>query len=476
MPPKSSKKKTPAAREFLDIFLGHIPANGEVHVAKIVAAINETESISTSQLESALKLFADDDRFVISGEGYEAKVSLVDQSAPAGEPEEIKVDGQVLDATGHPAPTLSGEECRRLADDATAEEAQATQEERRTDPTAGEQPSIPPATGEAAPIPTIGEALAQHEATAAKITEAIAKIDEVLTDDVQHLRLADEARAKNDKEANEKRLAQAIEALDSKIETVGADLKATKDRRKVLQSELMASILGHTQTSLGGDEAEDHDEPEDTPLHKAISGQAPMIVEPPVAGMIRKQGAEQAIQGRTELDCPYSREKDARAVSMWFDGFREAKREDHSEREAIVQALTREQLVEKCLPHNGILPPGEDTPKVVAVEWDKRPHLVLDMLADGEGPTAGVERWALLPLFKRDEWSSGEGCPAMTYGDPIGAADKSDEAKAVRIKGGIDCAKLAKVGRAKLVVGPLQLLSIATVKTAAKGAEEQPPY
>lgn len=441
MAPKSSKKKTAASREFTDIFVPHVRGRGEVHVAKVISAINETDTITTEQLESALDLISKDDRFAMSGAGYETTVRMVDESTPAGEPEEVRL-----------------------------EEAMMDQAQRDMDPSARESFASPnPApTGEAAPVPTIGEQLEAQ----AKTEEVEVTTTHEAADPIAAQRAADAMRAHQDKEAEEKRLALAIEALDSKITTVSADLKDTKDRRKVLQSELMASILGHAQTSLvDSEEDEEPDGAEQTPIAKAARGETPMIVEPPVAGMIRKQGAEQAIQGRTELDCPYSRENDARAVSMWFDGFREAKREDHTERPAIVQALTRDQMSDACLPCNGILQPGENTPKVPTVTWDHRPTLVLDMLADGEGPVAGYERWSLLPTYDRDEWAN---LFAETYGPAIADVDASDEAKAKRVAGGINAGRLVKCGRSKRVVGPLSTLSIATVKT--EPAEERPPY
>ncbi len=464
--PKPSKAKKPHTESVLDIFVGPLTDKGRCNVALLVRdVICEGGPTAAGQVQSAIELFKSDHRFDLNDSGLETTVALVgDQSA--GEPEDLTAEAQATvtpsGRTDIPTPFEQDAKGEQFPDGTTFVVS-------------------PPATGEAAPIPTIGEQLDKQDAAVSdEVTgERIEVVATLRQDPVEFQRMQDAERAKADKEVNEKRIASGIEAMESAILHVSADLKDKKDRLKVLRSELMASILGHTQTSL---DAEDHDEidPDDTPVGKAISGQAPMIVEPSVTGMYRQQGAEMAAQGKTELDCPYVRETNARGVSMWFDGFREAKREDHSEREAIVQALTREQLQDACLPCNGILLPGENTPKVATVIWDKRPHLVLDMLADGEGPTAGQERWHLLPLFKRDEWSAGDDCPALTYGDPIADTDANPERRETRLKGGVNCARLVKAGRSKLVVGPLQMLTVAIVKVdqiaAAEAAGEQPPH
>ncbi len=431
--PKPSKQKKQHTEAVLDQFVGALRGNGEKSVAILVRDVIGPENPSTGQVESAIKLFADDARFVLTEQGLESTVRM----AGEGEPEDITAAATA--SSDRPAPSLTGEECRALADEANG---------------------IPPATGEAAPVATIGEALEQQE-SAAVVTKQVQQVEVVET--VEAVASEDTATL-----ARLKQVKAGIDAQANTIHHLSEDLKEHKKRLEVLEAERDQLIDGEIPPTQMGTK-----DPAQTPVGRAISGQAPMIVESPVEGMYRQQGATMAAQGKTELDCPYVRETNARGVSMWFDGFREAKREDHSEREVIVQALTREQLVEACLPTNGILLPGETTPKVAYVTWDKRATLVLDMLADGEGPTAGQERWSLLPTYDRDEWGN---LFAETYGPAIADVDANDEARAKRIAGGINAGRLVKCGRSKRVVGPLSTLSVAIVKVESKDDSAEAPY
>ncbi len=164
----------------------------------------------------------------------------------------------------------------------------------------------------------------------------------------------------------------------------------------------------------------------------------------------RAQGAKAAISGKTESDCPLL------DADLWLDGWREQMRADNSQRKAIVQGMTPKKLGDAMV---GLLEPAKAAPKVASVMIDARPHMVVGCLGSTAGPIEGVTRWHLQPCFEPADWTA---LHRETYGPAIEGVDASDEAKANRIRGGIDCGRIVKIGKAKFVVGPRQLLTVLT--------------
>lgn len=186
----------------------------------------------------------------------------------------------------------------------------------------------------------------------------------------------------------------------------------------------------------------------DLPVMQAARGEAPMI-HPPV-----DETTDYAYLGTVAANCGAPESQwdthggTAQDKGKWIWAWRQATMQIQDIREAQVQALFEDALQKALMPHPGFLPVGEETPKVKGntVEWDKRPHLVLDVLVAGDRKT-----WMLQPLYLPDEFQS---VTSGQYGEPINGVDANDEAKANRIRGGIDCGKRVKVGRSVYVVGP----------------------
>jgi hypothetical protein len=450
-----AKAKKPVRESSLDPFVPHLRAEPGPHsIAGLMVMVLDVPEPRTDSVLAAVKLMREDDRFSVNGDGLTATVEL-SEALRAGEPEDITAEASdVAQVTMCDAPAAEAGDPPPDIDAPPAADAAAL---------FGEQP--------AADVPTIAEHLAAAEASEPVSTTHEKAPTEVLTQsEVEAQRSADARRAEEEKAARLKEIGQAIIAVENSIHHLSTDLKEKKDRLKVLRSEMVQLATGDTQARLTGEGEDDGEEfdaedPASKPVFQAAAGKVPpiqpMVTEAPEMSWYRKMGATAADQGKTEIDCPFSRESNAKGLTGWLDGFREQKRADHSVREAQVQALFRPALVESALPAHGILPAGEEQPKVAAVDFDGRKHLVLDMLAEDEGDTPGVERWQIAPLFTKQEWAE---TFLETYGPAIKGVDKDDEAKAVRIKGGIDCGRLVKVGRSTLVVGPLERLMVVTTK------------
>lgn len=416
------KTKKPRIQPSLDEFvpwLRNRPGNQSVGIA--VREVLSMAQPSVQQVQAAVDLMEDDSRFIVTSGGVsviDAVVRLADQ-----EPEEIG-PGDVTN-------------------DAQPEVAAADEEPK-----------------------TIGEHLAEAQQPAAQAhpsndPERDSSDSEVA---VLEQRTSDADQAKSDKLQRIRHIDAAIKAEEQTESSAKRHLKEVKARLKELREDLREEIEGDPQARLAEMRAKEEAQVAATPIGQAIAGSAPMLADREFSA--RGMGMEAARLGKSELDCPFTRETNAKGLAQWFAGFREFHRADHVEREAKVQALFRDALQENVLPANGILPPGEECPKVATVEWDKRRALVLDMLAAGEGPD-NLERWFVLALYTKDEWAN---LFAEKYGPPVAGVDANDEARAVRIKGGIDAGRVVKCGRSKLVVGPLEMLSVVTVKAEEAAA------
>lgn len=487
-----TKTKKPHTEKTLDDFVPHLRSSAEaMPVAGLVQVVFDYEP-NLQQVESAVKLLEADHRFEVIGVGKAAAVKL-SAAMREGEPEDITAEAAAVQQESAPV-AEAGDPPPDITPPAAEQTPPFTQDEGQSIPDGGGQfvtTSAPgalridgTAAGSPEAVRTIGEHIAQAEQTQAEAPAEKAQTETLTVEQVQAQRAADEQREKDRVAAELKRIGEGIIALENAIANIGADLKAKKDRLKVLRSEMVQVATGDTQTRLEGtDDDEDGDEidPEDTPVARAARGEVPPIVPPapaqeqqpmateaPEMTWYRKMGATAAQQGKTELDCPFSRESNAKGLTGWLDGFREAKREDHSEREALVQALFRPALVEAStqMTSDGLLPRGEECPRAVTVKWDERPHLVVGFLSAEENE-AGIERWSLVPLLERDEWDS---LYAETYGPAIAGVDKGDQEREVRVRGGVDAGRLVKCGRKKMVVAPLCRLMVATTKPEAAAA------
>ncbi len=416
-PAKPAKAKKPKHDRNLDPVVGYLRDHGgSAHAAIVFREVFEQEHPTPAQIDALVASLKADERFGVKVDGIKSIVSLAEMVGK--EPEEVKLDSPVI---GHAVTN-----------------------------------STPSADGKTHTVevaaPTIGELHEQAKKEEAEKKAArpaavapVSHNEEQLAAIQQACSLRDICRVK-------------VEQLKKRLSSA----KAEEKQADIYLEEIIggqASILKPQQATGQAIEDKLYEEaPKKEP--KARKGkETPKATVDASPFDARGQGARAAIEGATELGCPYDSNHPSKRA-QWLDGWREQMRIDSSEREAIVQGLTREKLVAALIPNNGLLPAGEAAPSIATVKYDERPHMVIDMLSADEGPVKGVERWSLQPVFTRDEWGQSFG---DAFGNPIAGVDANDEAKSKRIAGGIDAGRIVKVGRSKMVVGPRQQLTVATV-------------
>ncbi len=424
-PPKATKPaktKPPKVNRSLDELHGALVTKGvETHVAVLIREVYDDAEPSAERVLAAVGLLGDDERFVVVKDGIKSRVRI------AG-PEEVRLPQAETTTTAAPVaetPTLG-----ELAEKAREEEAA----KKAAKP-------APAATQDDGQIAAIKQACELRDGRRV----ALVKLEKRL----KEAKALQKAEDKHGVEALKKSVAQA------KDEEEQADIH-------------LEEVIGG-QASILKVKVKSTEERADAPPSKMKTGRKPQDAKAPATAKAkaaaedapadpRGRGAKDAIAGKLETACPF--EMTSVHAAQWLDGWRTQMRADGSERRGIVQALTEKKLGD-ALAKNllGLLKPGEASPKVATVMCDARPHMVVGALSGAESGTPGISRWHLQPLFEIADWKA---MHSETYGPPIPGVDASDEAKANRQKGGVDCGRIVKVGNAKYVVGPRQLLTVFT--------------
>lgn len=110
------------------------------------------------------------------------------------------------------------------------------------------------------------------------------------------------------------------------------------------------------------------------------------------------------------------------------------------------------------------------------LQYQEKPHAIGEFIIEVKGSryliresSSDDKRWFAQPVHTKDEWQ--QLCEA-TYGRAIEDFDQSDEAKDTRQKGGPDCGRVVKAGRAKAVLGPESMGLVIVVEHPPEQATE----
>lgn len=108
--------------------------------------------------------------------------------------------------------------------------------------------------------------------------------------------------------------------------------------------------------------------------------------------------------------------------------------------------------------------------------YQEKPHAIGEFIIEVKGSryliresSSDDKRWFVQSVHTKDEWQ--QLCEA-TYGRAIEDFDQSDEAKDTRQKGGPDCGRVVKAGRAKAVLGPESMGLVIVVEHPPEQATE----
>lgn len=299
---------------------------------------------------------------------------------------------------------------------------------------------------------TLGEHV--EKATAPKrvmetISQAAPKEKKPSKKDSEIVALRREVKALRQHQAEERRLAGEVQAAELDLDGANSERSAAKERLAEANKRLATFVRGEPVRDVETGKQEQFIADKDKP-----KGTVSTVLDP------TRDGAAAQKAGKKLGDNPWK--GDAPERRLWDAGYLGAKWNGVPEQRAIKWGLFFPVLVNASITGD-CLTPGEKAPKVEAVPGGGHMWLVVDAWKASESGTA---RFAVVQLLAKtdymDLWRG-------KYGPPVKGVDTSDEAKAQRVLGGVDCARFVTVGKKQFVVGPMEASMVLTV------AEEDMP-
>lgn len=301
---------------------------------------------------------------------------------------------------------------------------------------------------------TLGEHVAKAEkATTTTIAKAPPKEKKVNKKDAELVALRRENKALRAHQQEERQLANEVQAAELDLEGAQAERTAARERLAEANKRLATFVRGEPKRDV---ETGKQQELMDTKPKGAKPGP---LVDP------TRDGAAAHKAGKLLGTNPWPKEAPERR--LWDAGYLAAKWGKAPMNRAIKYGLFLQGLIDAAI-EGDCLPPGEKAPSVAAVSAGGHQWLVVDAWKAGESDPA---RFALVQLLPKtdyvDLWRS-------KYGPPVAGVDASDEAKATRTAGGVDCGRMVKVGAKQFVVGPMEAAMVLTVAEVDQKAAKPP--
>lgn len=470
---------------------------GSANVRQILVAVFHNQNPAPDHIEAAHRTLREDDRFIITGEGAAAIVTVKGADA---EPETLDVQALAAGSAAEERQEEPAAEAPAVPESVPAETPAEDQE-----PNIDAQPSneivlkacaaailsgMAANSGESPEVlDVIGYAKEEITAavgvlflgglvekvndngsvllvlTCAGWTEAMAlakkKADEELA------KKNDELRALHRHVATEKELAEEVRACEHEVEAAKQTVAACKESLAEANKKLAAFVRGDVQTSFLGDDSPTAPTGEVTAYEqgfrtwdpKKADAINPYPTDPQMSDWARGYEAAKAQNPKTEPA--------AKAGDPVFPGAPKAIHKTADEIGTDIDALDRAMMDE---PERQEIRIG--TPLNVAtntVSAYEREYLVIE--GAGDGPDF---QYLALPLYTKDEWQQ---LYEARFGRCVEGIDQTDEAKAQRQTGGEFCGKVVKIGRKKAVIGPVDdALCITAIDDSATTppAEDEP--
>jgi hypothetical protein len=494
-----SATTTPTKDQMLDRVSVFIASNGgSANVRQILANCYGNTSPDSNAINAAHRRLFADARFVMTGDGAEAVVSL------AGEPETLTAEPEPATETGaitDGAPVVP-------QDDATAEPVAEPAPDIDAKPISqtiidiavGQILTIAAAEGGYVSIPDLTKRILAM--SAAEIDAAINYLarDGQIDGECIHIavileptgwqaamalakKMSDLVLAKKDDEINayrkrvarEKELADEIQACEADVEACKARVSVAKDDLATANEKLAAFVRGDVQTTFLGEKSATAPTGEVTAYEqgmrhfnpKKAEAVNPYPADPQASDWQR--GYDAAKAQHTEKNPAPAVETEATATGeAIFPDAPKAPVRQASELGLTVDQLDRaflDDLILDEIRRGSVVSVGDKT--IYAFE---REYVVID------GTQVEPLHYLALPLYRQagstNEWAD-LGHEAK-YGRCVEGVDQTEEAKGQRQTGGEFCGKVVKVGRKKCVVGPMSDALVIAVQEVTPAASDEP--